>query len=285
VSLRRYAPKAGIVRPADRQQNHKTHAKPEQRSFASRNPKAEFLLILPIATIVRERALRIVYLLLVTLCVALLLSSPLTSARAADPYPGPAWEQRMTFAVYLNSWMNPSNNEVVAVYATGEIQPGSADELRAFLDRNAVGPGVTVFLHSPGGSVGQGLAIGRLIRQRRLLTNIGQMAHVRRPPNAGFQEFGPNEPGFCASACSLAFLGGIQRSVMDGSIYAIHDAASRDPLPNPFAVGQKIASEIAVFHADMGVDTKLLDIANSYDSSAGQLVRVSPEIMATRRSG
>lgn len=230
-------------------------------------------------------------------CVALLLQ-PFGSARADDPYIGPAWSKKMTFSVYENRFVSVDENrlggpasgsrevtEVTAVYAVGQIVAGSADGLEAFLDRNAVKPGVTVFLHSPGGDVDEGLAIGRLLRKRLLRTNIGQVSHLQRPLGGPYQQFGPNEPGVCASACSMAFLGGVQRSVMDGSLYAIHDARVQDParLQNPFAAGQEVAASVAAYYAEMGVDPKLLVIANQYDSSVGQIASVAPQLMATLR--
>jgi hypothetical protein len=230
-------------------------------------------------------------------CVALLLQ-PFGSARADDPYIGPAWSKKMTFSVYENRFVSVDENrlggpasgsgevtEVTAVYAVGQIVAGSADDLEAFLDRNAVKPGVTVFLHSPGGDVDEGLAIGRLFRKRLLRTNIGQVSHLQRPLGGPYQQFGPNEPGVCASACSMAFLGGVQRSVMDGSLYAIHDTRVQDParLQNPFAAGQEVAASVAAYYAEMGVDPKLLVIANQYDSSVGQIASVAPQLMATLR--
>jgi hypothetical protein len=230
-------------------------------------------------------------------CVALLLQ-PFGSARADDPYIGPAWSKKMTFSVYENRFVSVDENrlggpasgsrevtEVTAVYAVGQIVAGSADDLEAFLDRNAVKPGVTVFLHSPGGDVDEGLAIGRLFRKRLLRTNIGQVSHLQRPLGGPYQQFGPNEPGVCASACSMAFLGGVQRSVMDGSLYAIHDTRVQDParLQNPFAAGQEVAASVAAYYAEMGVDPKLLVIANQYDSSVGQIAFVPPQLMASLR--
>ena len=70
---------------------------------------------------------------------------------------------------------------------------------------------------------------------------------------------------------------------MDGSLYAIHDARLQDPasVQNPFAVGQVIAASVGAYYAEMGVDPRLLVIANQYDSSVGQLASVPPRLMAS----
>jgi hypothetical protein len=85
-----------------------------------------------------------------------------------------------------------------AVLADGEIKPGDAKRLEAYLKRT---PGVgTVQLSSPGGSLVEGIDIGTLIRRRGLATRVG----------AG---------DMCASACVYAFVGGVIREVeRDGKI-------------------------------------------------------------------
>ena len=62
----------------------------------------------------------------------------------------------------------------------------------------------TVVLSGPGGRMGVGYAINRMIRQRKLATRV----------DAG-----------CASACTIAFLGGVDRSLSAGARLGFHQTS------------------------------------------------------------
>ena len=94
------------------------------------------------------------------------------------------------------------------VRAEGVITPGTTARLSAFLDAHGAIPGALLVLNSPGGSLSEGLALGRLIRARPLQTTVGGQA------------MGSN--GVCLSACTLAFLGGSPRYVPEGSQFGVH---------------------------------------------------------------
>ena len=84
----------------------------------------------------------------------------------------------------------------------------ASDDLRKIeaalrADRNAI-----VSFNSPGGNVYKAMDVGRLIRKLNLST-----AQPR------FQE--------CASACSLAFLGGVQRYAEPGAIRSTNPPSTR----------------------------------------------------------
>jgi hypothetical protein len=103
-----------------------------------------------------------------------------------------------------------SSVDMVWIAATGEVFEG--DEQKLFLTMvdylNNRGPNdpayPSVAFHSGGGSPDGGMAIGRMIRAFELPTDI--------PVDA-----------VCASACTLAFLGGTRRTVT--GIFAIHSAS------------------------------------------------------------
>ena len=70
----------------------------------------------------------------------------------------------------------------------------------------------TVVLNSPGGSVGDALAMGRLIRESKLATEV--------------------EAGkFCASSCPLVFVGGVERRG-DKAAIGVHQVFAATP-PDP----------------------------------------------------
>src|SRR5262245_28372219 len=57
-----------------------------------------------------------------------------------------------------------------AVYIRGTFEPGAAERFQQFIEVSRVGEGELIYLHSPGGSLQEGMKIGQLIRARRLRT-------------------------------------------------------------------------------------------------------------------
>ncbi len=101
----------------------------------------------------------------------------------------------------------------------GRIDPGDADALLALysganggdraLGRSGRDAFPEVWLDSPGGDAYEGFRIGQLIRQLRLATVVPEGA-------------------FCASACTMAFLGGVERRI-EGP-YLVHAAKPNENL-------------------------------------------------------
>lgn len=128
---------------------------------------------------------------------------------------------------------------------------GANEPLNAF--SNAVvssGARVIVF-NSPGGNVGTAIQLGRMIRAAGLDT-----LQVRQLQ--------------CASACSLAFLGGVRRVAETGSI-GVHRASfdTNSGMSADEAVAQIQAgtAQVMSYMTEMGVDPKLMQVALSYDRS------------------
>src|SRR5207237_979186 len=90
--------------------------------------------------------------------------------------------------------------------ATGTITPGSSQSFAAEVGKR--GDYIkTVVLNSPGGSVADALAMGRLIRARKFATEI--------------------EAGkYCASSCPLVFAGGIERRAGERAVIGVHQIAA-----------------------------------------------------------
>ncbi|MBZ9671638.1 hypothetical protein [Mesorhizobium sp. ES1-3] len=112
------------------------------------------------------------------------------------------------------------------------------------------GARVIVF-DSPGGSVGSAMHLGRMIRAAGLDT-----LQVRQLQ--------------CASACSLAFMGGVRRVADPGSIGVHRSSFAPDSgMSSDEAVTnvQAVTAEIMSYMAEMGVDPKLMAVALSYDKS------------------
>src|SRR4051812_11771844 len=90
--------------------------------------------------------------------------------------------------------------------ATGTITPGISEAFAAEVGKRSDYI-KTVVLNSPGGSVTDALAMGRLIRERKFAAEV--------------------EAGkYCASSCPLVFAGGIERRAGDKAIIGVHQVAA-----------------------------------------------------------
>ncbi len=126
--------------------------------------------------------------------------------------------------------------------ATGTITPGSSQAFAAEIGRR--GDYVkTVVLNSPGGSVVDALAMGRLIRERKFATEV--------------------EAGkYCASSCPLVFAGGIERRAGDRATIGVHQVAAiktaaKGPPRDEMSIVQTISARCARHLGEMGVDVRV----------------------------
>jgi|SRR5208283_138360 len=94
------------------------------------------------------------------------------------------------------------------VYAEGPIVPGTAEEVVSFIQSKQVSAGAVVILNSPGGLVSEALELGRAIRAAGFDTEVGAKESV--------------DGGECYSACTLAFLGGVNRTIPEKAIFGVH---------------------------------------------------------------
>lgn len=126
-----------------------------------------------------------------------------------------------------------------------------SDELMQFRDLVFRERPSFVGFDSPGGNVAKAVELGRLIRSFGLAT-----FQVRKAE--------------CASACSLAFLGGTARFAEPGSI-GVHKSSFSDtrgmPVDDAVSAVQQTTAEIIGYMSEMGVDPGLLQLSLSYDSN------------------
>jgi hypothetical protein len=135
------------------------------------------------------------------------------------------------------------------VILSGEFK--ASDDLREIeatlrADRHAL-----VSFNSPGGNVYKAMEVGRLIRKLNLST-----AQPR------YQE--------CASACSLAFLGGVQRYAEPGAIGVHKSTFDQDiamTAEEAVSAVQQCTADVITYISEMGADPGLLALAFSYDST------------------
>lgn len=171
----------------------------------------------------------------------------LPSILPSIPFPAiPDGDRRVTPRPQADGAMaKPMTFELVGggrLMANGTITPGISEAFAAEVSRR--GDYVkTVVLNSPGGSVSDALAMGRLIRERNFATEI--------------------EPGkYCASSCPLVFAGGVERRVGDKAIIGVHQVAavgSANGVPprDEMNVAQNISAKCQRYLADMGVSLQV----------------------------
>jgi hypothetical protein len=132
------------------------------------------------------------------------------------------------------------------VYLDGYFDPASAARVAQVLSAHEIQRAV-VYFNSPGGSLLEGMAIGRLLHDRGFDTQVGtRTADVLRP--AG---------GVCYSACPFAYAGGLRRGLASGSSLGIHRAENRLPVPDESAFERRVHDDATAYLEEMGVSPRL----------------------------
>jgi hypothetical protein len=130
------------------------------------------------------------------------------------------------------------NGRLIAI---GMIAPGSAENFAA--EVNARGEYIkTVVLNSPGGSVGDALEMGRLIRAKGFATEI-------------------EKDRICVSSCPLVFVGGVRRAAGANAIIGVHQVFAPDSAEaarhDTMSEAQRVSARCQRYLADMGIDLKM----------------------------
>ncbi|OLP61717.1 hypothetical protein BJF93_08105 [Xaviernesmea oryzae] len=125
--------------------------------------------------------------------------------------------------------------------AQGAIDPGAAERFRTEIE--ARGEYVkTVLLDSPGGSVGDALAMSKLIRERQLDTKVEKGA-------------------LCASSCPIVFAGGVERTAEKGAVIGVHQifngSTTRLSPEQAMSDAQRTTAEITRHLEEMGIKPAL----------------------------
>jgi hypothetical protein len=111
------------------------------------------------------------------------------------------------------------------IAAEGKIVTGSADALERTL-KAAGNRRLPIVINSAGGSVRDAMAMGRLIRERRLAVVVAQTTFAPCPLSArscGVAKGVADSRGaYCASACTLVLAAGVERYVSPLSYVGVH---------------------------------------------------------------
>jgi hypothetical protein len=150
---------------------------------------------------------------------------------APMPQPDGAMAKPMTFELVSGG----------RLMATGTITPGISETFAAEVNKRSDYI-KTVVLNSPGGSVGDALAMGKLIRDRKLATEV--------------------ESGkYCASSCPLVFVGGVERKAGDKAAIGVHQvfamAGDVSAVKDGMNEAQRISARCQRYLGDMGINLQM----------------------------
>jgi hypothetical protein len=171
-------------------------------------------------------------------------------------------EDRMSFT--YKPFIIPGVMEFRFVYADGPFATGTAKEFVSFIESKHISAGAVVLLNSPGGLVSEALDLGRAIRAAGFDTEVG------------VQKEAADGSGECYSACTLAFLGGMNRTIPKNAIFGVHRFSTDANLSSNEAldVGQIQMSQIAEYIAYMGISPKFVnEMVRSPASSINMLTQ------------
>lgn len=171
------------------------------------------------------------------------LATPLALALVGATFVAASYADVMVDAQSLLHPADPDEGETIValgprgddVRLSGEIVEGTARRLAALLDAN---PAVTrIALTSDGGLADEGEALRQVIAARGLTTYV---------------------PDFCVSACTLAFVGGRARLLMEGARLGFHAPFEEGLFGQTFA-GDKTSTRAEYIEA--GVDAAFVERA------------------------
>lgn len=170
-------------------------------------------------------------------------------------------ETPMTFYMETNPqdrWISKMvRNGVEDIYASGDIIEGTTDKFMAFVRLNDV-KAAKIHFNSPGGSLLEGIKLGRAIRAMQFFTTVGVYS-PKYDPDAG-------QKSICASACAYAFAGGTSRFLdqYTGRL-GVHQFYSKDDAGVSGETVQQISGLIVAYLDQMGIDAKAFTISTFAD--------------------
>lgn len=123
------------------------------------------------------------------------------------------------------------------ISAVGTITPGTIKRLQSFLADNEKQIGM-LFLHSPGGSVSDAIAMARMVRRAGISTRV--------PAN-----------GYCASSCPLILAGGLHRTSGRNAWIGVHQVYALPPAVGSLQRGMQDAQSASALCQKLLVDMEV----------------------------
>lgn len=139
------------------------------------------------------------------------------------------------------------------IFASGEIDSGATERFLKFIQEKSIENAIVLF-DSPGGSLAEGINLGKAIRAMQFDTAVGS--------------YGPNGrrafQGMCASSCAYAYAGGTHRFYYgDKERLGIHQFYSSDNNQGDIGDAQLVSSVLIDYLQAMGVDPKAFVLAST----------------------
>jgi hypothetical protein len=139
----------------------------------------------------------------------------------------------------------------LTIYASGTISEGDTDRFIAFVRNSELDIGQVMF-DSPGGSLLEGVKLGRAIRALGFTTAIG-VEH----------DLGSAAPSaICASACAYAFAGGVLRYLSENDRLGLHQFRSVTAQGVSERDAQLVSGLLVAYLTEMGVDANAFAVAS-----------------------
>jgi hypothetical protein len=155
--------------------------------------------------------------------------------------------------------------------------PALEDYLRLKFDRPP--RGMDVCFNSPGGSLDGGMSLGRVIRRYGLDTCMEREYSSERPFSSGgvldVEEVIEAAHPVCASACVLAFMGGVNRTIGEFAEIGVHQFTVAYGALGDYSSAQITQTLIALYLDEMGISRTLLDTASLVPPSSIQWLTLS----------
>ncbi len=107
------------------------------------------------------------------------------------------------------------------IQATGDISEETATNFERFFKNTQFVPHA-VRLNSPGGRLAGGILLGQKFRELGVSTEVGSSTSSTYEINSRKFKLYSEAPGYCASACAYAYLGGVARTLDEGSKIGFH---------------------------------------------------------------
>ena len=143
----------------------------------------------------------------------------------------------MVFAIVRSGIVGCEPNCPQWISAEGQIMPGSANQFRKIL-KQAGKLRLPVVITSPGGDVEAALAIGRMIRERKLDVLVGWTHFTGCNPTAKTCKLPKEQKGvyggiamtsnaYCFSACPFILASGQKRILGSGAVVGVHEITTQ----------------------------------------------------------
>ena len=140
------------------------------------------------------------------------------------------------------------------IFAEGEIDADAGNRLEKALLQNHVPSGSQIYINSNGGSLVGGLDLGRVIRNRALVSYVGKEGKFEK----GFQF---HESGSCMSAAAIAYLGGQHRFIDLNSLFGVHRFSLASGDKDNVDYAQMLSATVIEYIQSMGISTELFALA------------------------